>query len=94
MRASATYLYTLTPEVFLSAGPELNMRYYFGYFTDRFDTERRDIGAAVRASARWSPNDYVTVQGGLSFGYNQSTINVLDHRVFTVSPSVTAQIRF
>jgi len=94
LSAGASYVRRLTSDVLLSAGLQFVRRHYDDFFEDVLGETRKDFGGSGSVGLRWTPRADIVVQGSVGFGQVNSSIQTVNYREFSVSPSVTAQIKF
>ena len=94
MTPGASFVRRLTPDLLFISSLLLSLRRYDDFFESITGETRRDFGGNATISLRWTPQTNITVQGSLGFGRVDSTIDSVDYKEYSATPSVTAQIKF
>lgn len=90
----ANFVHRISPDLLFSAGVQLVGRVYDDFFESATGETRRDFGGNATFGLRWTPHANIIVQGSIGLGRLNSSIDSVDYKEFSATPSVTAQINF
>lgn len=86
--------YSPAPDWLITGRPQAYARHYFDFFEQATGETRNDIGGGLSLSAAWIPQPWLSLSTSLSVGVNRSTLDNLNHEVFTATPSLLLRATF
>ena len=89
-----SFVRRITPDLLLSSAVQLSARRYDDFFEAATLENRRDFGANTTIGLRWTPRANITVLGGVGFGLVNSSIDSVDYKNYSATPSISAQFSF
>ncbi|MCG8355842.1 MAG: hypothetical protein MI920_09745 [Kiloniellales bacterium] len=86
--------YSPAPDWLISGRPQVYVRHYFDFFEQATGETRNDVGGGFALGTAWTPTPWATLSTTMSVGVNRSTLDNLDHEVFTATPSLLLRVTF
>ena len=86
--------YSPAADWLITGRPQVYVRHYFDFFEQATGETRNDVGGGFALSAAWTPTPWAILSTAVSVGVNRSTLENLDHEVFTATPSLLLRVTF